>query len=714
MLERRESTSTQNIPGPASAATPKASSVKAGLRGKSFADQEASLSFTGRGPVQAQSKEGGAPASPVAAPAEAKEPGEAPLKWFEAGKTYEYNKPPAPSNGGDAAKPGWTSKKPDAKKTKKDEPKLDLTPDCVRGLNADWKKQGDALATSVKSSLKGYLGDFTPNDIGFGLALKIDAGEGSMPLTAAEQAKKDKGEVVTPTSAPKIAATLLGTAKIKYTYLKEWPLSAKTSVLGQSLTASLAPNFSIDAGLEASAVVSVSGASEALAVADKVLGKLKVFGTTASEQAAESKKNASGSVDTSGMVPKVKDAGVKETKGKALAAGAGLDAFGGIKAGMGLKAGLKWQKKSAADYTDAVAAFARSRRFLPASLADFLAFAAKYSTGLTELIMGKAGLVDLALFDGKVSGGLGAGLSGKLNVGWSSSKGFVFDATGSAYWGVGGSLSTAVTVDPVEIIRCGIAGLGAGTEIFDQLGGRGVTMVTDLITSVGSLYTGLVDWYYSDSVAIEGVAGGVHRLVPATERKAMVLAICDSVVGNASEQAILEILEFSAKKGDLAEVLSYIPDHKLQNAIDGEEDSLLGGFLAERGKTGKAGAHSQSPDIILELGMTTTLTGARIEDFAGIGRSVEARILKQSGFDAYNSQGLKASQAGVANEWMKGDYWTPILTPTKATRLGPTDTSRGSIKLVYASIADAKADRAKFRGTGALSSQAAKSSAKAG
>ena len=109
-----------------------------------------------------------------------------------------------------------------------------------------------------------------------------------------------------------------------------------------------------------------------------------------------------------------------------------------------------------------------------------------------------------------------------------------------------------------------------------------------------------------------------------------------------------------------------------------------------------------------------TLTGARIEDFAGIGRSVEARILKQSGFDAYNSQGLKASQAGVANEWMNGDYWTPILTPTKATRLGPTDTSRGSIKLVYASIADAKADRARFRGTGALSSQAAKSSAKAG
>ena len=712
MLERREST-TPNTASTASAATPKSSALKAGLRGMSFAEQEASLSPNGRPPVQAQGLGDGAPAT-TAAPAQTKEPGEAPLKWSEAGKTYEYNRPPTPKDGADAAKPAWTNRKPDPKKTKKDEPKLDLTPDRVREMNANWKKEGDALAASLKTRLKGSLGDFTPNDIGFGLALKIDAGEGSMPLTAAEQAKKNAGEIVAPTSAPKLSATLLGTAKVKYTYLKEWPLSATTSILGQSLKGTLAPNFSIDAGLEGSIVASASGASEALAVADKVFGKLKAFGTTASDQAAAAKKDASGSVDTSKMVPKVKDGGVKETSGKSFGAGVGIDAFGGVKAGMGLKAGVKWQKKSAAEYTSAVAAFARSRKFLPASVAEFLAFAAKYSTGLTELIMGKAGLVDLALFDGKISGGIGAGLSGKLNVGWSSSKGFVFDATGAAYWGVGGSLATSVTVDPFEVIRCGIAGLGAGTEIFDELGGRAVGMVTDLIGSVGDLYTGLVNWYYSDTVAIEGVAKGVHRFVPAMERKAMLLAICDNVVGNTSEQAILELLEYSAKKGDLVDVLSNVPDHKLLNAIDGEEDSLLGGFLEERLKTRKSGAPSASPDIILELGLMTDLTGARIEDVEGYGRSVEAQIAKQAGFNKYNSLGLDTTQDGVANEWVKGDYWTPILTPSKATRLGPMDLSRGSIKVVYASIADAKADRDKFRGTGALSSLASKKSAKAG
>jgi len=81
------------------------------------------------------------------------------------------------------------------------------------------------------------------------------------------------------------------------------------------------------------------------------------------------------------------------------------------------------------------------------------------------------------------------------------------------------------------------------------------------------------DWLNADDKVREAVANGAHEVVGYKERGDMINTLMGGWCGDADEDAIVEILRASKRKGDLRRVLIWAPADDILWALDGAQDA---------------------------------------------------------------------------------------------------------------------------------------------
>lgn len=235
-------------------------------------------------------------------------------------------------------------------------------------------------------------------------------------------------------------------------------------------------------------------------------------------------------------------------------------AFAGAKVSLGGKAAYRWKKKQQASYKEKISQSADmildSILLINPPLGWLLK---KMDSGkaidfLCQALfgMGKEGTVDLGTGEAEVEGSAGVGGEAGAGMGFQNGK-FNFYANAKATWGLGFGTKVKVGLDLVEGV---LFGMVAGGELWS----RAKNYIGDLIDpsalmgSLGSLWDGLTGWFSQDDQIREMVRAGAHTLAPVAERGRMLESLMSGWTGGDDQQAMLDILRFSAQNGDLSQV----------------------------------------------------------------------------------------------------------------------------------------------------------------
>lgn len=253
-------------------------------------------------------------------------------------------------------------------------------------------------------------------------------------------------------------------------------------------------------------------------------------------------------------------------------------AFAGAKVSVGGKAAYRWKKKQQASYKEKITQSADmildSILLINPPLGWLLK---KMESGKaidylcqTLFGMGKEGTVDLGTGEAEIEGSAGVGGEAGAGMGFQNGK-FSFYANAKATWGLGFGTKVKVGLDLVEGV---LFGMVAGGELWSQAKNQLGNLINPsaLMGSMGSLWSGMTGWFSQDDKIREIVNAGAHTLAPAGERGRMLNTLMSGWTGDEEQQAMLEILQFSAERGDLARVYNAAGG---KNNVLGELDGNL-------------------------------------------------------------------------------------------------------------------------------------------
>jgi len=268
-----------------------------------------------------------------------------------------------------------------------------------------------------------------------------------------------------------------------------------------------------------------------------------------------------------------------------LGAGAGGAAFAGAQLSVAAGYRLDWKKKDQSLYEEQLGKTGEHLVSLLSYLGGVPGRVAGYFLnimGTGELVgeilkhvvtWGAPGDSTLLMVEGKGTGSAGAGISGQVSAGYQEGT-LSFQANGGITVGVGGAATVNVGLD---IIQGPLFMMIAAGQLTGELEAWALDKLRAAWANGIELSDAFWEWFDGDDKAIEAVDAGTHKAVSPRERAKMVDKILDWVVGDDSESAIVEILNYSDNNGDLVAVSSAMDSTWVDviSAIDGEEYSNL-------------------------------------------------------------------------------------------------------------------------------------------
>lgn len=257
---------------------------------------------------------------------------------------------------------------------------------------------------------------------------------------------------------------------------------------------------------------------------------------------------------------------------------ASANAFVGAKATLGAGLAAYWDRKDVSEYGAQIAGAAEAL-FVPLyAVNPGLAWIAEQAGGVefAEKMIhkffdwaGAAAKVNLMGIEALVEGSVGIGGKVEAAVGFQHGK-LTLTAAASGTVGVGLGSTVRINLDLLEGARFALIVGG----VFEPAARKWVEQkVAELSDDIGDLVDGILDWFSADDKVRDAVAHRAHELVGPAERAKMIETMLSGFTGDDDEQAILTILEFSRKKGDLQQVLAIVPADDILWDLDGEEDT---------------------------------------------------------------------------------------------------------------------------------------------
>lgn len=287
--------------------------------------------------------------------------------------------------------------------------------------------------------------------------------------------------------------------------------------------------------------------------------------------------------------------GIATPEGKQRGVDGSASAFAGAKLTLGAGMDLRWHKKGQDHYDGKLARIADNLVDALSMGSEGLAWlldqvaaeegAQKLLSALFE--WGAQGIVPLIGIEAQVEGSAGAGAQACFKLRRAGGR-FEFKAGASATYGVGMGTQVVISLDAVEGMKFALICAGELYERgWDWAIDEARALGGEILGAVADLRDWLFEWFAADDKVREAVAQGAHRFVPPRERGRMIATLCDGGVANASEDAILEIITYSASVSDLALVLQSAKDlgttiDDLYWSIDGRQDDLLDELLTQQ------------------------------------------------------------------------------------------------------------------------------------
>jgi len=273
----------------------------------------------------------------------------------------------------------------------------------------------------------------------------------------------------------------------------------------------------------------------------------------------------------------VKGLNPKEPKINENAVMAGVDAFAGAKVQLGVGAALEWMKKPAKAYQAKLGQSAEAIIKLITVMNPPVGWVLSNLGGeeATRQVLewlfdwGKQGKTPLVGIEAMGEASAGIGASAQAAIGLRGGK-FEFQAKANATWGVGLGGKVKVMLDVIEGPKFAVLALGELMPIAEQFAKEQI----DAAVAKGlDVANAIWDWLNADDKVREAVANGAHEVVGYKERGDMINTLMGGWCGDADEDAIVEILRASKRKGDLRRVLIWAPADDILWALDGAQDA---------------------------------------------------------------------------------------------------------------------------------------------
>ena len=178
---------------------------------------------------------------------------------------------------------------------------------------------------------------------------------------------------------------------------------------------------------------------------------------------------------------------------------------------------------------------------------------------LAKLLDWKAGQVKLLGAEAVLQGSAGIGAQLDAELGFAGGK-LTFKCKAGVTFGLGAGVTVNLSIDAVEGVKFAIVAIGKADELVAKLANLvknwAHESIDDLIREASGLWGDLFNWLSSDNKIREAVAKKAHEVVPADVRGQWIETLSKDWCGGADEAAMVEILRFSQKNGDLAQVLA--------------------------------------------------------------------------------------------------------------------------------------------------------------
>lgn len=277
----------------------------------------------------------------------------------------------------------------------------------------------------------------------------------------------------------------------------------------------------------------------------------------------------------------VKGLNPKEPKIDENAVMAGVDAFAGAKLQLGVGAALEWHKKPAKTYQAKLGQSAQALIKLITAVNPPLGWLLNSLGGeqathqLLEWLFewGSQGKTPLLGIEAMGEGSAGIGVKANAAIGLRGGK-FEFQAQANVTFGVGLGGKVKVMLDAVEGPKLAVLCLGEFMPIAEKFAKEQVdkAIAKGLMFAEG-VWDAIWEWFGADDKVREMVANGAHRVLGWKERAQMINTLLDGWTGEEDQDAVMQILRFSQRKGDMWSVLSEATPDDILSDLDGAQDT---------------------------------------------------------------------------------------------------------------------------------------------
>ena len=200
---------------------------------------------------------------------------------------------------------------------------------------------------------------------------------------------------------------------------------------------------------------------------------------------------------------------------------------------------------------------------------------------LAGMLGWKEGMVSLLGLEVGASGSLGLGAHIEAAVGFKGGK-LQFKWSMGATWGMGLGTSLDVTLDAKEGVKFALALAGRVPDLQGVATDWLVKNAKGLVDSIGNIWQNIADWFGADVKIREMVAQRVHEVVPADKRAEMVSTLIGGFCSADDAAAVIQILKFTKKKGDMGALLGKVSSGSITWALDGDANTEARALMGVR------------------------------------------------------------------------------------------------------------------------------------